>query len=66
MQPGTRDSILVLNFIRKAIVHLIKQVWSLPRSIATALEQRRRRVVQDDLEEERLDRIRRPWKYLGK
>ena len=66
MQAGAKDSILVLNFIRKAIVDLIKQVWRLPRSIAIALKQRRRQVIQDDLEEERLDRIRHPWKYLGK
>ena len=56
----------VLNFIRQAIVGLIKKVWWLPRTIAMAAKQRRRQIILDDLEAERLDRIRNPLKYLGK
>lgn len=37
-----------------------------PRSVALALENRRQRTAQDDLEAERLDRIRNPSKYRGK
>jgi len=66
MHAGPSDCMQVLNFIRQAIVGLIKQVWWLPRTIATALKQRRRQIILDDLEAERLDRIRNPLKYLGK
>jgi len=54
-----------LKLIGLTIVHLLKQVWFLPRSIATASRQRRRWMAQDKLEAERLDRIRNPDKYLG-
>ena len=50
-----------LTFIR-----LVRQIWFVPRSVANALEQRRQQVVRNDLEAERLDRIRHPDKYLGK
>ena len=40
--------------------------WSLPKSIADAVKQRRRQTVLDESEAERLDRIRNPSKYLGK
>ncbi|MGD0087355.1 MAG: hypothetical protein ABSC24_09520 [Verrucomicrobiota bacterium] len=49
-----------------SFVQLVRQVWFFPRSVANALEQRRQQVVRNDLEAERLDRIRHPDKYLGK
>jgi hypothetical protein len=49
-----------------AILQLVKQVWFLPQSVATAVQQRRRQVVWNENEAERLDRIRNPSKYLGK
>ena len=55
-----------LKLMRRAIIHLIKQAWLLPHSLANAGKDRRRRIVLDELEAERLDRIRNPWKYLGK
>jgi len=55
-----------LKLMRRAIIHLIKQAWLLPQSVAIALKQRRRQTVLNELEAERLDRIRNPWKYLGK
>jgi len=55
-----------LKLICLTIIHLVKQAWLLPRSLANAGKQRRRRVVLDELEAERLDRIRNPSKYLGK
>ncbi len=55
-----------LKLICVTILHLIKQAWLLPRSLANAGKDRRRRIVLDELEAERLDRIRNPWKYLGK
>jgi hypothetical protein len=45
---------------------LIKQAWLLPQSIALALKQRRQQMVLNELEVERLDRIRNPSKYRGK
>ena len=55
-----------LKLIFLTIFLLVKQVWLLPRSIANAVQQRRRRVARNEVEAERLDRIRHPSKYLGK
>ena len=52
--------------MRQAITHLVKQAWLLPQSVVIARKQRQRQVVLDELEAERLDRIRNPSKYLGK
>ena len=38
----------------------------LPQTIANAVKQRRQQVVLNELEAERLDRIRNPSKYRGK
>jgi len=56
----------LLKIIGLTICQLVKQAWSLPRSIAEAVQQRRRLAVCNELEAERLDRIRNPSKYLGK
>jgi hypothetical protein len=55
-----------LRIICLTIFHLVKQAWSLPRSLANAGKDRRRQIVLDELEAERLDRIRNPSKYRGK
>ena len=55
-----------LNLIYLTIVQLVKQAGELPQSFVNALKQRRQRVVRDELEAERLDRIRNPSKYRGK
>jgi hypothetical protein len=55
-----------LKLIGLTLVQLIKQVWILPQSIANAFRQRKARVVWNEHEAERLDRIRNPSKYLGK
>ncbi len=55
-----------LKPIALAIDRFIKQIWLLPQTIATAVRQRRQQVVLDELEVERLDRIRNPSKYRGK
>jgi hypothetical protein len=55
-----------LKLMRQAIIHLAKQVWFLPQSVAIAAKQRRRQTVLNELEAERLDRIRNPSKYRGK
>ncbi|MGA3268928.1 MAG: hypothetical protein ABSE16_19175 [Verrucomicrobiota bacterium] len=55
-----------LKLICLTIFELIKQACLLPQSIANGIKQRRRRVILNEVEAERLDRIRNPSKYLGK
>jgi hypothetical protein len=55
-----------LKLICLTLIQLVKQVWFLPQSVATAVQQRRLLAVRNELEAERLDRIRNPSKYLGK
>ena len=55
-----------LKLICLTIIHLVKQAWLLPQSVAMAVKQRRRQLVLNGVEAERLDRIRNPSKYLGK
>jgi hypothetical protein len=56
----------ILKLIWLNIVKLVRQAWFLPQSIANAVKQRQRLAVRNELEVERLDRIRNPSKYLGK
>jgi hypothetical protein len=56
----------VLKLICRTMVGLFKQAWLLPLSVAAALKQRRRQFALNEVEAERLDRIRNPSKYLGK
>ena len=56
----------ILKLISLTIIQMLKQVWSLPQIVASAVKQRRRQIVLDEHEVERLDRIRNPSKYLGK
>ena len=55
-----------LKLIYLTILQLVKQACLLPQSVANAVQQRRARIVWNELEAERLDRIRNPSKYLGK
>jgi hypothetical protein len=55
-----------LKLICLTILQLVKQACLLPQSVANAVQQRRRQVVLNEHEAERLDRIRNPSKYLGK
>jgi hypothetical protein len=56
----------ILKLICLPIIQLVKQVWLLPQSVANAVKQRRLLAARNELEAERLDRIRNPSKYLGK
>lgn len=56
----------ILTFTILMLTQLAKQVWSLPKTISQAIQDRRQRIVADDQEAERLDRIRNPSKYIGK
>jgi hypothetical protein len=55
-----------LKLIGLTLIQLFKQVWLFPQSFANAVQQRRARIVWNEHEVERLDRIRNPSKYLGK
>ena len=55
-----------LKLMALTLLQLTRQVWLLPQSITNAVRQRRRQVAWNNHEAERLDRIRNPWKYLGK
>ncbi len=56
----------ILKIICLAIIQLVKKAWLLPQHVANAVKQTRRQAVLNELEVERLDRIRNPSKYLGK
>ena len=55
-----------LKLIWLTLLQLAKQARLLPESLANAAQQRRQQAVRNELEVERLDRIRNPSKYRGK
>jgi hypothetical protein len=55
-----------LKLICLTIIQLFKQAWAFPHTVMVAVKQRKRQIVVNELEIERLDRIRNPSKYLGK
>jgi len=55
-----------LKLICQTIGQLAKRAWLLPQSVVNAVKQRQRQTILNELEVERLDRIRNPSKYLGK
>jgi hypothetical protein len=56
----------ILKLIYLTIIQLGKQIALLPQTIADAVRRRQQRTILNELEVERLDRIRNPSKYLGK
>ena len=56
----------ILKLIYLTIVQLGKQAGQLPQTIANAVRQRQQQTILNELEAERLDRIRNPSKYRGK
>lgn len=56
----------LIKFIFLTLSQLVKQACLLPQTIAQAVKLRRQQVVLNELEVERLDRIRNPEKYRGK
>ena len=55
-----------LKYIYLTIGQLFKHLGLLPQAIANSSRQRQQRLVLNELEVERLDRIRNPSKYRGK
>jgi hypothetical protein len=56
----------ILELIGRTIFNLLKQAWLLPKTVSMALQRRRRQLVRQEFETERLDRIRNPAKYAGR
>ena len=64
---GSKEIILrILNHIYLIFVQLLKWTRLLPQTLAGLTNRRRQQGVWDELEVERLDRIRNPDKYRGK
>ncbi len=58
-----------MNFLKllgQTVTQLFKQFWLLPLTLSNAIKHRQQRIVVNELEIERLDRIRHPEKYRGK
>jgi hypothetical protein len=55
-----------LKLIFRTIIRWLRQAWLLPRSVVTGIGQWRSKVALNEINAERLDRIRHPSKYLGK
>ncbi len=62
----TLDFMYIRELVGRIIVNLIKQAWLLPQTMTRNHQQQRRQITRQRSEAERLDRIRQPWKYLGK
>jgi len=56
----------IFKVICLTIFELAKQAWEFPAAVAANLRKRRRVVATNEVEAERLDRLRHPSKYLGK
>ena len=61
-----KTSVKILKLIGLILFELIKQVWLLPETIANVFKGRQQQKLVDEMEVERLDRIRNPHKYRGK
>ena len=56
----------LLKLIGSVFVQLVKQAWLLPQTISNVVKHRQQQTIANELETERLDRIRNPSKYRGK
>ncbi len=55
-----------LRLIGLTCRQMLRQIWLLPQTITDALRLREQRALLQELEAERLDRIRHPEKYRGR
>lgn len=55
-----------LETLRRAATDWFNRISALPGFFAKATERRKQRVLSEEREVERLDRIRNPTKYRGK
>jgi hypothetical protein len=63
---GKNNLMDLLKHIFLTIANLCREAWRVPRAMASAVKERWVQNRQEVSEAERLDRIRQPWKYLGK
>ena len=63
---GESNFMHILKLIGLTIVNLFRAVWTAPQFFLRAAQERRRQATRDQSEAERLDRIRQPWRYLGR
>jgi hypothetical protein len=56
----------ILKLIALTLFGWVKQAWLFPQLVESAIRQRRQHVMRNQMELERLDRIRNPSKYVGK
>jgi hypothetical protein len=56
----------ILKAICFTIVELFKQIWAFPATVTAYFRKRRPLAEVNEVEAERLDRLRHPSKYLGK
>lgn len=56
----------LLKRVGLAFVQVIKNISALPKTITNTVKHRRQQIIVNELEAERLDRIRNPSKYRGK
>ena len=61
-----KTSVKILKLIGLILFELVKQIWLLPETIANFFKGRQQQKLVNDMEVERLDRIRNPHKYRGK
>ena len=61
-----KTTVKILRLIGLTLVELVNQVWRLPDTIANFIKGRQQQKIANEMEAERLDRIRQPEKYRGK
>ena len=61
-----KTTLKILRLIGLILSELVKQVWLLPETIANFFKGRQQQKLVNEMEVERLDRIRNPHKYRGK
>jgi hypothetical protein len=66
LREPLHQSMNILKLIYLTVIQLVKQARLLPQTVANAIKQKQRQTVLNELEAERLDRIRNPSKYRGK
>jgi hypothetical protein len=61
-----KTTVKILKMIGLTLVEAVNQVWQLPETIANFVKGRQQQKIANEMEAERLDRIRKPEKYRGK
>jgi len=56
----------LLQVIRRKLSKFSRHAYYFPKLVARTIKRRRNQIGVNEIEAERLDRIREPWKYRGK